>query len=133
MLKRWLMPITTRRNPDRDLTIFECNGDLSFVEIVEVMKRFVQGTIAPPTSKILCDIRKGSIAALTIDQINNITGILNDYMEETKATKIAIVISHGISFDIMRSLEPKEREPLDALTIFRHIDKAEEWLCKDSD
>lgn len=128
MSKRWLMPITTRRTPDKDLTIFECDGDLSFVEIVQVMKRFIRGSIAPPTNKILCDIRKGSIAALTMDQVNHIMGLLNDYLLEAKGAKIAMVISQGISFDIVRSLESEEREPKEALNVFHKIDKATDWL-----
>ena len=133
MPERQLMPITTRRNPDRDLTIFDCEGDLSFVEIAEVMKRFVRGTIALPTKNILCDLRYGSIASLTIDQINHIVGLLDDYMGEAKGTKIALVVSQGINFDIVRSLEPKEREPLEALTIFRKIDEATDWFEKGSE
>ncbi len=122
------MPITTHRNPARNLTTFECDGNLSFIEIVAVINRFFQGTITPPTKKIQWDMRNASIASLTVDHVYHIANLMNDYQAEAKGTKTAIVVSEDISFDIAINLETETKEALKNLIVFRKIAEATEWL-----
>lgn len=122
------MPITTHRNPARDLTTFKCNGDLSFSEIVAVIERFFQGAIAPPTNKILWDMRTASIDTLTKDHVYRIANLVNGYKAEAKGTKIAVVISKDISFDIVKKFKAESQETLTEIIVFRKIGEATEWL-----
>jgi len=127
------MPINTRRNPTRDLTTFECDGDLSFVEIVAVIERFIQGTVAPPTNKILWDIRTASIDNLTVDHVSHIANLVNSYKAEAKETKIAIVISDKFNSNIAKNFKAKAKHALKNITIFRKMDEATDWLKKESE
>jgi len=122
------MPITALRNTARDLTTFECDGDLSFIEIVAVIKRFYRGTIAPRTKKIIWDMRNASIASLTVDHVYHIASLFNEYETEVEATKNAVVVSQGASFDIAKSMEAETKEVSRNLMVFREINKAIEWL-----
>ena len=126
------MPITTYRNPNRDVTTFKCNGDLSFTEIVAVIERYFQGAIAPPTNNILWDMRTASIDTLTKDHIYRIANLVNRYKAEAKGTKIAVVVSKDISFDIVKKFKAESKETLKDTIVFRKIDKATEWLEKES-
>ena len=127
------MPINTRRNPARDLTTFECDGDLSFVEIVAVIERFIQGTVAPPTNKILWDIRTASIDNLTVDHVSHIANLVNSYKAEAKETKIAIVISDKFNSNIAKNFKAKAKHALKNIIVFRKMDEATEWLKKESE
>jgi len=125
------MPITTHRNQVKDLTTFKCNGDLSFVEIVAVIERFFQGTVAPPTNNILWDIRTASIDNLTVDHVSHIANLVNGYRAETKDTKIAVVISNNFNSDIAKKYKAKSKDALNYLIVFRKIDAATKWLEKE--
>lgn len=127
------MPITAHRKPDRDLSIFECDGSLSFNEIVAVIERFFQGTVAPPTNKILWDIRSASIDMLTADHVSRLANLVNGYRTQTKNTKIAVVISGNIRFDIVKKFREKTKDALVSLRVFRKNEEAAEWLEKDSE
>lgn len=127
------MPINTRRNPARDLTTFECDGDLSFVEIVAVIERFIQGTVAPPTNKILWDIRTASIDNLTVDHVSHIANLVNSYKAEAKETKIAIVISDKFNSNIAKNFKAKAKHALKNIFVFRKMDAATDWLKKESE
>ena len=127
------MPINTRRNPARDLTSFECDGDLSFVEIVAVIERFIQGTVAPPTNKILWDIRTASIDNLTEDHVSHIANLVNSYKAEAKETKIAIVISDKFISNIAKNFKAKAKHAMKNIIVFRKMDEATEWLKKESE
>lgn len=127
------MPITTHRNPNKDVTTFKCNGDLSFTEIVAVIERYFQATIAPPTNKILWDMRTSSIDTLTKDHIYHIANHVNDYRAEAKGTRVAVVISKEINFDIMKKFKAESKEALKDIIVFRKFDEATEWLDKESE
>lgn len=122
------MFITTHRNPVRDLTTFECDGDLSFVEIVAVIERFIQGTVAPPTNNILWDMRAASADTLTANHAYHIANLVNGYVAEAKGTKIAVVVSKNIGFDIAKKFKEKAKDALKTLKVFRKIDEALKWL-----
>lgn len=124
------MPITTRRNPDRDLTTFKCDGELSFVEIVAVIERFFQGTIAPPTNKILWDIRTASIDNLTANNVVHIADLVNGFRAEAEDTKIAVVISNTFSPDVANKYKARSKEDIEYFIVFRKIDEAIKWLDK---
>ena len=127
------MPITTRRNPDRDLTTFKCDGELSFVEIVAVIERFFQGTIAPPTNKILWDIRTASIDNLTADNVAHIADLVSSFRTEAEDTKIAVVISNTFSSDIAKKYKARSNDGIENLIVFRKIFEAIEWLDKNQE
>ena len=127
------MPITTHRNPTKDLTTFNCNGDLSFTEIVAVIERYIQAAIAPPTNKILWDIRTASIDTLTKDHVCHIANLVNDYIAKAKTTKIAVVVSIDINFDMMKKIQTESKETLKNIFVFRKIDEATEWFDKESE
>ena len=127
------MPITTHRNPARNLTTFECNGSLLLNEIVVVIERFFQGNVAPPTKNILWDMRKASVKTLTVDHANQIATLVNSYRLENSSIKVATVISKDIDFDIAKEFKTKSIDALKTIRVFRHIDEAEKWLEKDSE
>lgn len=126
------MPITALRNTAKDLTTFECDGDLSFTEIVAVIKRFYRGTIAPRTKKTLWDMRNASIASLTVDHVYHIASLFNEYETDVKATKNAVVVSQGDSFDIVKNMEAETKDAPSVFMVFRKMDEATEWLKKES-
>lgn len=127
------MPINTRRNQAIDLTTFECDGNLSFVEIVAVIERFIIGTVAPPTNRILWDIRTASIDNLTVDHVSHIANLVNSYKSEAKETKIAIVISDKFNSDIAKNFKAKAKHALKNIVVFRKMDAATDWLKKESE
>jgi len=123
------MPITTHRNPSRNLTTFKCDGRLSFNEIVAVTERFFQGSVAPPTKKILWDMRTASVATLTVDHANRIAALVNGYEAKDKGINIAVVISKDIDFDIAKNFREKATDALKIIKVFRKIEEAIEWLA----
>lgn len=126
------MPITTHRNTARDLTTFECIGSLSFNEIVAVIERFFQGTIAPTTNKIIWDMRTASIDSLTVEHVKRISNLVNGYITNTQSTKIAVVISENISFDIVKKFRAESKDVLNNLVVFRKIGEATKWFGEKS-
>ena len=122
------MPITTHRNPARDTTTFKCNGDLSFTEIIAVIERFSQGTIAPPTNKIIWDMQAASIDSITTDHVHTIAELVKGYITKAESTKIAVVISENIRFDIVKKFQAESKDVLRNLMIFRKTDEPIEWL-----
>ena len=127
------MPITTHRNPTKDLTTFKCNGDLSFTEIVAVIERYFQAAIAPPTSKILWDLRTASIDTLTKDHVYRIANLVNDYKAKAKGTKISVVVSKEINFEMVKRFKTESKKTLKNIIVFRKIDEATEWIEKESE
>jgi hypothetical protein len=122
------MPITTHRNPSRNLTTFKCDGGLSFNEIVAVIERFFRGSVAPPTNKIIWDMQNVSVATLTADHIYHIANLVSGYTAKDKNTNIAVVISKDIDFEIAKKFREKATDALKIIKVFRKIEEAIEWL-----
>lgn len=122
------MPITTHRNASRDLTIFTCKGDLSFVEIVEVIKRFYEGTIAPPTKNVLWDARDARVASLTPIQVTRISELSVEYSKLREGGKTALVAPQDVVFDTARIFEAETMDAKWDVTVFRNINEAMVWI-----
>jgi hypothetical protein len=122
------MPITTHRESSRDLTVFTCEGDLSYIEIVEVIKRFYEGTIAPRTKNVLWDARTANVASLTKYQLTLVSDMAVKYSILREGGKTAIVAAIDIVFDTARTFEAETMDAKWEITVFRDIDEAMEWL-----
>jgi len=122
------MPITTHREASRDLTIFTCKGDLSFVEIVEVIKRFYEGIIAPLTKNVLCDARDASVASLTTYQLTIVSEMSVKYSKLREGGKTALVAPQDIIFDTAKIFEAETMDAKWDIAVFRDIDEAMSWL-----
>jgi hypothetical protein len=124
------MPITTHREPSRDLTVFTCEGDLSYIEIVEVIKRFYEGTIAPRTKNVLWDARTANVASLTKYQLTLLSDMAVKYSILREGGKTVLVAAIDIIFDTARTFEAETMDAKWDITVFRDIDKAMKWLEK---
>jgi hypothetical protein len=122
------MPITTHRKPSRDLTAFTCKGDLSFYEIQAVMERFYKGTIAPPTKKVLWDMRNASAASLTAEQISHLANFSLENEDVRESGKTAVLVPKDIDFGLARTFQAQTISDQRELMIFREKDEAMEWL-----
>ena len=122
------MPITTHRELSRDLTVFTCEGDLSYIEIVEVIKRFYEGTIAPRTKNVLWDARTANVASLTKYQLTLVSDMAVKYSILREGGKTALVAAIDIVFDTARTFEAETMDAKWDITVFRDIDEAMEWL-----
>jgi len=78
-------------------------------------------------------MRTSSIDTLTKDHVYRIANLVNGYKAEAKGTKIAVVVSKEINFDIMKKFKAESKEALKDIIVFRKVDEATEWLEKESE
>jgi len=110
------------------MTVFTCRGDLSLSEIEVVMKRFYEGIVAPPTKKVLCDLRKASIGSLSSDQLNHIVNLSLENEGVMKGGKTAVVAPDDIDFGLARSFEMQAAGEQRDLMVFRTYEEAMDWI-----
>ena len=122
------MPITIHRIPAKDLSTFECNGSLSPNEVVAVIDRYFQETVAPLTNNVLWGMRNASVDALTVDHAYQIASMVNGYRAEEKGIKVAVVVSKDLDFDFVKKFREKSQDALKIAKVFRKIDEAMKWL-----
>ena len=64
------MPITRDFDPSKKVTIFKCEGDLTFAEIAGSIKGFYGEIDHPITKKLVWDLGNASIWSLTKEWMN---------------------------------------------------------------
>ena len=122
------MTITTHRETSRHLTIFTCKGNLSYTEIIEAMKRFYKGIVAPPTKKVLWDISSASVSSITAAQVTKIADLSIENEDVMTGGKTAVVAPEDVDFGLARSFAAQTIGERRDFMVFRTNDEAAEWL-----
>ena len=121
------MPITTTIDPEKQLAIHRVEGNATFDEAMEAIKKYYSGKTTP---NLLWDFSAGSLVKLSPDQIT----LLAEYIQRVSGGRItgktAGLVSHDVDFGLARVFETlfesSSYKPL--IRIFRNSDDAMRWL-----
>ena len=130
------MPVTSKIDKKRNLTIFTLSGELTIDEILGALKSFWEDREL--TLNTLWDTRNAVVTKLKLPDIENIVGFIgqNRYrFEERKNGKAAIAASTDLQYGLSRILGTfYEREGLPIkLQPFRTMEEAIQWLGYSAD
>jgi hypothetical protein len=129
-----MMPITSKVEKTKNLTIYTLTGELIIDEIQNAIKSFWEAQEV--TLKGLWDVRSAKLTNLKSTDMEHIAALIGQYkhrFEERKGGKSAIVASSDLQYGLSRILETfYEIEGFPTqLKIFRIMDEAIKWLDKD--
>ena len=123
------MPITSRVDEDKQLTIFTGAGDLSFDEVRDAITSFYEGD---HSLKVLWDLRDAAAREISSRQVEQIALLLEEYGGRSKGVKTAIVtptdLNYGLSRMLISFVEIREERYPVFMKVFRAMDEAENWL-----
>jgi hypothetical protein len=130
------MPVTTKVDKTKNLTIFTLTGELTINEILGALKSFWEGRDL--TLNTLWDARNAIVTNLKSSEIGNIAGLIGQYrnrFEERKNGKAAIAASTDLQYGLSRilgTLYEREEVPI-KLHPFRTMEEAIQWLGYSAD
>lgn len=125
------MPITSKIDKARNLTIYTLTGEVAIDEIHGALKSFWEANKL--TLNILWDARNAIVTNLRSSEIKNITTFISQYsnrFEERKDGKAAIVAPTDLQYGLSRILKNSyeiENFPT-KLHSFRTMEEAIQWL-----
>ena len=125
------MPITSKVDKTRNLTIFSLTGELTLDEIFGALKSFWESREL--TLNTLWDTRNAVMTNLRSSELENITEFISKYrnrFEERKNGKTAIAASTDLQYGLSRilgTLYEREEVPI-KLHPFRTMEEAFQWL-----
>lgn len=121
------MPIITTVNEDRQLTINIVAGEVTFDELMTVIKGFWEKS---PTPNLLWDFREGALAGVGQKEIDIITNYISI---RGKPGKSAFVASGDLDYGVSRMISTHgqmKNSPRTSNT-FRSMSEAIKWLDSD--
>lgn len=122
------MPITKNFDPSKNLTIFKCEGDLTFAEIAGSIKGFYGEIDHPITKKLVWDLRNASIWSLSMEELKSIAELSVQNERLMKGGKTAVIAPKDIDFGLARVYQAHTVGTARELMVFRTLEVAEEWL-----
>jgi hypothetical protein len=128
------MPITSKVDKTKNLTIYTLTGELTLDDIQNAIKSFWEAHEL--TLKGLWDARSAKLTKLKSSDMESITACIGQFthrFEERKGGKSAVVASSDLQYGLSRvvgTLYDIEDFPTQ-LKIFRTMDGAMEWLDQD--
>lgn len=128
------MPITSKVDKTKNLTIYTLTGELTLDDIQNAIKSFWEAHEL--TLKGLWDARRAKLTNLKSSDIESIAVYIGQFrhrFEERKDGKSAVVASSDLQYGLSRILSTLydiEDFPTQ-LKIFRIMDEALEWLDQD--
>jgi hypothetical protein len=102
-------------------------GRLTFPEICAEVRSFSSRDL---TSKVLCDLTRGTVSDLTSKEIEGILEILGQKLESGSGGKAAIVALAGVDYGLARmfgTFAEIANLPIE-VKVFRTYDIARQWL-----
>lgn len=128
------MPIKTRVEKEKNLTIHTATGSLSFSEIVKTLEGFYKSEHY--TDNVLWDGRGATIAELSHEQLQELAVYSRKFRHQgipLKVGKRALVVSSNIDFGLARIINSfkdtlGEDIPFEVRT-FRTIEEGMKWLA----
>jgi hypothetical protein len=123
------MPITSRVDEEKQLTIFTGTGELSFDEVRDAITSFYEGG---HSLKVLWDLRAAMAREISSGQVEQIARLLDEHRGRSKGVKTAIVTPTDLNFGLSRMLisfmEIREERYPAFMKVFRNMDEAVSWL-----
>ena len=128
------MPIISKVDKAKSLTIFTMIGETDIDEIHDAIKSFWEAHEL--TLNALWDARRAKLTNLKSSDMESITAFIGQYthrFEERKGGKSAVVASSDLQYGLSRILGTRyEIEDFPTqLKIFRIMDEAVDWLDQD--
>jgi hypothetical protein len=125
------MPIKKHKDLFIDLTIFTCEGQILFQDIIDAMKRFYDGIDGPPTTMVLWDLSQASTGNLSVEELDDIARFRIENKAQMGIGKTAIVASTDLDFGMVRMFQAKSTGTPRSLMVFRTLDEARQWIKKE--
>jgi len=122
------MPITTHREPSRDLTTFLVDGLMYFDEMQKAIKRFYENLDPPPTKNILWDLRNAKADNLRSKEAEELAFFVTSIDKRKEIGKTAIVAPNDLVYGVSRIFVAHIRNPDIQFNLFRDIDEATKWF-----
>jgi hypothetical protein len=124
--------ISEQRDAEKDLTTITVTGDVEFSQVNEHIQNFLKGT---PTRLVLWDLRKGSLMMLSQADLKRLVSESAPHAQRRCGGRTAILVDSIVDFGLARMFEiiaEVYHIPF-AIAVFRHRDKAMEWLLADGE
>lgn len=129
------MPIETRVEKEKNLTIHTATGALTFSEIVKTLEAFYRSEGF--TENVLWDGRRATLKDLSHEQLNDLPIYSRKFKQlgiPIKSGKRALVVSSSVDFGLARIINSFKDTmgadiPLEVRT-FRTIEEALRWLTE---
>lgn len=120
------MPVH-RKKVNESLTIFSGEGEVSFAEVMAALESFYS---AEPTLNIIWDLRQGTAAKMSYDELMEIVGYLAKISGARRGGKSALVSPLDVDYGIFRMLDTlaEVEEFQFFIQVFRDYDEAIKWL-----
>ncbi len=120
------MPITTKTDNNKQLTINTVIGDMPFEEFIATLKQFWEGS---QTMNVLWDFREWT-AFLSSEEIKAIVNYIKPHSVKRPKAKTALVVSRDLDSGISRTIMALGRikELTYQIDTFRSYEDAIQWL-----
>lgn len=123
------MPVSTKVDYSKDLTIFVGEGSITKDEIIDAVRNFYD---ARHTTKVLWDLREADSSGLTSDNVKQIAKVLDDYGGVCEGVRTAIVtpvnVTYGLSRMLISYMESKNPHVSVLMNVFSSLESAHAWL-----
>ena len=121
------MPISTKTDRSKDLTVFTATGELTFAGQIAAMKEFYEGN---PTKNELWDLRGITGSRISSEELLQVTLFTKQYGHKRQGGKSAMVMNSDLDYGLGRmsgTYGETEQLPWEVMA-FRSIDEALAWL-----
>ncbi len=122
--------ITTRVEPEKDLTCFTIDGPVEAAELVEAIRSFYEHAV---TLKVLWDLTHADLSRISPVDVQQIAALSAEYADKRTDGKTAIVGADDLAFGLARMYGMnKESTALPFKTeTFRTLEEARRWISSD--
>jgi hypothetical protein len=124
------MPITSRIDSSRDLTIHTAKGDVSIDEIMEKVEALYGSSHR--TLNVLWDFRNAALSRIPSEDIRSLIDLAEPHRKiPRKGGKTAIVVQTAVDFGLSRMYENlADRLPHETM-VFQSMEEALHWISGD--
>ena len=125
------MPVETKIDLKRNLTVKTVSGNPSFEESMTAFREFYEG---PVTKYVLWDFNNAHFSSLTTDHIEAILDYIQQHAPKRAGGKTAILISKDLEYGMSRmamALSEVKGIPF-KMGVFRSMTEAERWLMSEN-
>jgi len=121
------MPITSRIDKNRDLTIFIVTGRLSYDEVMTEVEAFYKGET---TKHVLWDFLKTTERQITVEQAEKILSLKQRYEGESGSGKTAVVAHERFFYGLSRTFAMQSNllKARYTVMVFSSRDTAYKWF-----
>jgi hypothetical protein len=121
--------ITKTTDPDRDLTIYTCEGIILAKDVLQAIDEFYQGTI---TRNVLWDLLEADLNQVSSKEVQLIATRVAEHAPDKKGGRTAIVAFKTLALGLSRMYEIRTEmsnpAPMAQTQVFQTLKEAFAWF-----